>query len=183
MFDGDLDLTSVVDAHYGDVFRFALSLARTESDACDLTQEAFWRLADKGRQIRDTRRVKSWLFTTVHREFLHRRRRDTRHPTEDLETAAPELPVIQPEMVERLDGAAALAALSRVEEVFRPPLALFYLEDYSYAEIAEILGIPIGTVMSRLSRGKARLHQLLSDGALVARPPGASVLRFPSRAA
>lgn len=183
MSEADLNLTSVVEAHYGDVFRFALSLAHAEAEACDLTQEAFWRLADKGRQIRDARRVKSWLFTTVHREFLHRRRRETRHPTEELGASASELPVIEPGLVEQLDGAAALAALARVEETFRAPLALFYLEDYSYSEIAEILGIPIGTVMSRLSRGKARLHQMLSDEVPVARPSGATVLRFPSQAA
>jgi RNA polymerase sigma-70 factor (ECF subfamily) len=56
-----------------------------------------------------------------------------------------------------------VAALTSVDEVFRAPLSLFYLEELSYQEIATVLEIPIGTVMSRLSRGKAQLRQLLLD--------------------
>jgi len=58
----------------------------------------------------------------------------------------------------QLDGATVMAALQRLEETYRAPLALFYLEDHSYREIAEILEVPIGTVMSRISRGKALLR-------------------------
>ena len=91
------------------------------------------------------------------------------------------MPVVHPVMADGMDGRAALDALSGVEEIFRAPLALFYLEDYSYEEIAGILGIPIGTVMSRLSRGKVRLRQLMADLPV---PSEAAVgIRFPRRAA
>jgi RNA polymerase sigma-70 factor (ECF subfamily) len=56
-----------------------------------------------------------------------------------------------------------MSALGKLDENFRAPLTLFYLKQFSYAEIAEVLNVPIGTVMSRLSRGKAQLRQILSD--------------------
>jgi RNA polymerase sigma-70 factor (ECF subfamily) len=55
-----------------------------------------------------------------------------------------------------------LVALSRLEEIYQAPVALFYLQDYSYNEIAAILDVPLGTVKSRLARGLGRLHQLLT---------------------
>ena len=64
-------------------------------------------------------------------------------------------------MVNQLDGHAVMEALQQVDESYRAALALFYLEDLSYLEIAEMLDIPTGTVMSRLSRGKAQLRELL----------------------
>jgi len=175
------DFERVVDAHHAELHRFARSLAGNDDEAGDLTQETFLRYAEKGGQLRDPARVKSWLFTTLHREFTGRRRRAARFPHDDLETAEAELPAVCAGVVDALDARTVLAALDEVEETFRAPLALFYLEDYSYAEIAEILGIPAGTVMSRLSRGKARLKRLLTAAHDAAAEP-ARILRFPRAA-
>ena len=64
---------------------------------------------------------------------------------------------------DKIDAAAALEALGKLEENYRAPVTLFYLKQFSYTEIADVLNVPIGTVMSRLSRGKAQLRQLLSE--------------------
>lgn len=158
-----LDFESVVACYYKPLYQFAYSLARDEAAACDLTQQTFCIWAAKGTQLRDKSKVKTWLFTTLHREFLGTRRRQTRFPHVELEQAAPDLPVVAPEAISRLDVEQVLAALSRLDEMFRAPIALFYLQDCSYNEIAEILDVPLGTVKSRLARGLGQLHQLLAD--------------------
>ena len=150
---------NVVNAHYEPLYRFALSLSRSEADACDLVQQTFYRWATKGGQLRDKSKAKSWLFTTLHREFLGQRRHNDRFPkveissVDDSEFAAPSF------SESKMDGANVLSALQQLDETYRAPLALFYLEELSYRDIAEILEIPIGTVMSRISRGKDLLRK------------------------
>lgn len=161
MADG-LDFDGLVTAYYQMLYQFAYSLTRDEADACDLAQETFCIWAEKGHQLRDKTKVKTWLFTTLHREFLGSRRRETRFPHFDLEHASVELPVVTPPSVNQLDSAQVLLALARLDEIYQAPVALFYLQDHSYNEIAEVLDVPLGTVKSRLTRGLARLHHLLT---------------------
>lgn len=155
--------TQLVDAHYAPLYRFALSLTKNTSDACDLTQQTFFIWARKGDQLRDEAKAKSWLFTTLYREFLRgRRRAEHVRALEDLppgesDPAAPEV-----DRVAGMDAAMVVETLQEVEEVYRVPLTLFYLKDLSYKEIAEVQDVPIGTVMSRLSRGKAQLRAALA---------------------
>ena len=158
-----IDFNDLVDRHYTALFRFALSLAKNGSDAADLTQQTFYLWAAKGHQLRDLARVKSWLFTTLYREYLSTYRHSTKFPKVELDEVSREMPSIAPSIFNDIDGTTVVAALAQVDEVFRAPLSLFYLEEHSYQEIADILEIPIGTVMSRLSRGKAQLRQLLLD--------------------
>ena len=66
----ELSFENVVNAHYEPLYRFALSLSHSEADAGDLVQQTFYRWATKGGQLRDRSKAKSWLFTTLHREFL-----------------------------------------------------------------------------------------------------------------
>jgi len=102
--------------------------------------------------------------TTVFREFNRRRRHLVRYQHSNLEDSELQLPTVDHRMIEAIDGRTVLAMVTRLDESFRVPLALFYLEDFSYQEIADILDIPIGTVMSRLSRGKAQMKRMLADG-------------------
>ena len=159
----NVDFETLVTRHYEALYQFAFSLARSEADACDLTQQTFCVWAIKGHQLRDPSKVKTWLFTTLHREFLGLRRKQTRFPQVELEHAAAELPVVSPAAVNQLDTAQVLGALARLDPIYHAPIALFYLQDCSYNEIDEILDVPLGTVKSRLTRGLGRLHQLLSD--------------------
>jgi RNA polymerase sigma-70 factor (ECF subfamily) len=152
-----------VASHYQPLYQFAFSLTRDEAESCDLTQQTFCIWATRGHQLRDLSKVKTWLFTTLHREFLGSRRRQTRFPHLELESAEAELPTTTPEATSRLDLEQVMTKLGQVDEIYQAPVALFYLQDYSYKEIAEILDVPIGTVKSRLARGLLRLHQLMSD--------------------
>ena len=160
----ELSFENVVNAYYEPLYRFALSLARSEADAGDLVQQTFYRWATKGGQLRDRSKAKSWLFTTLHREFLGRRRHEDKFPKVEISTEdGRELAADTPDVEKQLDGAEVMSALQKLDETYRAPLALFYLEEHSYRDIAEILEIPIGTVMSRISRGKELLRKLVLD--------------------
>lgn len=169
--------TQLVDAHYTPLYRFALSLAKNSADAGDLVQQTFFIWATKGHGLREAAKAKSWLFTTLYREFLRGRRRDSRATSiEDLPPGETDIAAEEVDRVARMDAASVVAALQSVDEVFRAPLTLFYLEDLSYNEIAETLDVPIGTVMSRLSRGKAQLRTALEREETAAK---AKVVAFP----
>lgn len=157
-----MDFEKLVELHYKSLYRFALSLTRSESDASDLTQQSFYIYAKSGGQLRDKSKVKSWLFTTLHREYLARRRRIVRFPETEFENAQDDLPPVEANLT-TADRPAVLGALAKVDATFQSAVALFYLEDYSYPEIAEILDVPLGTVKSRIARGIEQLKQMLLE--------------------
>jgi RNA polymerase sigma-70 factor (ECF subfamily) len=157
------DFENIVAVHYGPLNRFAISLSRCVYTAADLTQQTFYRWATRGHQLRDPSKVKAWLYTTLYREFLIQRRLDVRRSREitcdEIENMAAEsVPAM-----DAIDSGAVLATLQSLKEVYRAPLVMYYIEELSYREIAAILDTPIGTVMSRLSRGKVMLRKLLEN--------------------
>jgi len=155
------DFEEIVSRHYETLYRFAYSLTHAEADACDLTQQTFYVWATKGHQLRDRSKVKSWLFTILHREFLSIRNRVVRFPHFELSEETNELPTVSPEIANTLDAAQVAKFLGQVQEPYRAALSLFYLEDHSYKEIAAILEVPLGTVRSRIFRGLAQLQRLI----------------------
>jgi RNA polymerase sigma factor (sigma-70 family) len=159
----DLNFERLVQQHYRGLYQFAFSLTRRETEAGDLVQQTFYVWATKGHQLRDASKVKSWLFSTLHREFLKTRRHQDRFPHVALDNAGDRVPSVSPTIINEMDGATVVQALGQIEELYRAPLALFYLEEHSYKEIAEILDVPIGTVQSRISRGKAQLQKALVE--------------------
>jgi len=162
---GNLDLERIVTEFYTPLFRFAFGLTRNESSAADLTQETFLILTRRHAQIRDVAKIKSWLFTTLRREFLRGLRSQASHPEVELKPEHHEQLAIDPTAIRMIDAGMILDALSQLDESYRTVLELFYLGDLSYKEIAVALEIPIGTVMSRLSRGKEQLKGTLAKAA------------------
>ena len=157
-----LDYEDLVEQYYRPLYQFAFSLTRSEADAGDLTQHTFYTLRIKGEQLRDTSKVRAWLFTTLNRAFLQSKRRQARFPHYELDEVNAELPCTRPAELSQLDSKEVLAALAEMDEIFRAPLALFYLEDCPYKDIAQVLNIPLGTVKSRIARGVTALQKLLA---------------------
>jgi RNA polymerase sigma-70 factor (ECF subfamily) len=152
---------AIVEEHYEALYRFALSLTRAEADARDLTQHTFYVWATKGHQLRDFAKVKAWLYTTLHRAFLQGRQRQSRFAAQEFDEAIEQLPADAPVLADQMDALQVLQALAKVDGKFQAAVALFYLEDYSYKDIALILDVPDGTVKSRIARGIAQLRDIL----------------------
>src|SRR5471032_3626091 len=102
----------LVDAHYAPLYRFGLSLARNSADAGDLVQQTFFIWATKGHGLREASKVKSWLFTTLYREFLRGRRRDARATSiEDLPPGEQDIAAEEVDRVAKMDAAGVVVAL------------------------------------------------------------------------
>jgi RNA polymerase sigma-70 factor (ECF subfamily) len=148
--------------------RYARSLVFDPSAADDLVQTTLERALAHWHQFDQRRDILVWTLSIAHNAFMDERRRERRTFVADPQDlhAAEELQAPAADIGLRMDLVAALGQLS-VDQ--REPLLLVTLEQLSYAECAEVLHIPIGTVMSRISRARATLRDLL-DG----RPPHAS---------
>jgi RNA polymerase sigma-70 factor (ECF subfamily) len=167
-----LEFENLVSRFYRPLYQFAFSLTRREAEACDLTQQTFYLWATKGHQLRDESKVKSWLFTSLHRQFLESCRRATRFPHLEISQAEGELPDVPPARESLTDSQTVTQALAQIDAIYQAPVALFYLEDYSYKEIASILDIPMGTVKSRIARGIGQLQKALPESTSGRTSPG-----------
>ena len=108
----DLNFEDLVITYYQPLYRFAYSLARNAEEASDLIQQTFLIWAKKGSTLKDKTKVKSWLFTTLYREFLGLHRKSSRFPHINAEAIEHELPPISPDVVSKLDAKRALEALN-----------------------------------------------------------------------
>ena len=160
-------IQEMVEQHYPNLYRYAYRLSGSADDAADLTQETFCKAQRQFDQLRDPGRSKAWLFSILRNAYLHSARaaKQRRQLPLDLVGDVPEtlpepLPEVEPERLQQ--------ALDDLPEVFRTPVILYYFDDFSYRDIAEQMDLPIGTVMSRLSRAKAHLRHRLAPDAKVA---------------
>jgi RNA polymerase sigma-70 factor (ECF subfamily) len=156
----ETDALSHLDSLYGT----ALRLTRNEADAQDLVQDIYVKAFRARRQFTPGTNLKAWLFTILHNTFRNRRRDIGRDPvdvdSDRVDLAAPVAPGDSPEehLLREAMGPDLQAALDALPEAFREAVWLRDVEEFPYAEIAEMLGIPVGTVMSRISRGRRMLY-------------------------
>lgn len=158
----NLAIECIVSEFYAPLYRFAVALADNQTEAADLTQETFLTLCKQAGQIREPEKIKLWLFTTLRRTFLKNLRTRRVRREVELEPRHQAESIIEPMAPRSVDVGAILNALSGLEADYRTILELFYIADCSYKEIAATLQIPMGTVMSRLWRGKEQLRDALT---------------------
>jgi RNA polymerase sigma-70 factor (ECF subfamily) len=143
--------------------RYARALMNNRDDADDLVQDTLERAWHKSSRWHDVADMRAWLFSIMHNLHVDGVRRP-RLQTVAIDDDMPEVPVA-PTQEERLAVIDLQAALDLLPIEQKEILLLVALEDMAYAEVAKTLGIPIGTVMSRLSRGRERLRGLMGGHA------------------
>jgi RNA polymerase sigma factor (sigma-70 family) len=174
------DQAALIEAHIPGLRRFARALVRGDRQhADDLVQDCLERALSRWHRRRAECDLRGWLYTILYNGFLSEVSRQKRRGSHDALTAVSEaeLPLVeggQNSAIEHRDLLRAFAALPQEQ---RSVLFLIGVEGLSYEEVARVLSVPIGTVMSRLSRGRERLRHLINGDADGKRRTRSSALR------
>jgi len=168
LVDGSLTITQLVADHLDDLYRYAYRLTGSSPDAEDLVQQTYLAAQANLDQLRDARQARGWLCTILRHAFLKNRQKRTPIPASNLDLQLDGLPADAIEDDVPVGQEELQRALGELSDEFRVIVLMFYLEECSYREIAARLSLPIGTVMSRLSRAKSQLRRhLIVDSAMV----------------
>ncbi|HUC10089.1 MAG TPA: sigma-70 family RNA polymerase sigma factor [Stellaceae bacterium] len=154
-----------IEPHIPGLRRFARTLVRGDRDrADDLVQDSLERALSGWHLRRAEGNLRGWLYTILYRRFLSEQHRQKRHGVHGTLTDASEaeLPQVTGGQDAALEHRDLLRAFSTLPEEQRSVLLLVGVEDLSYEQAARVLGVPIGTVMSRLSRGRERLRSFMN---------------------
>lgn len=156
------EITQLVLDHHREIYAYAYRLCGSVADAEDLTQMVFLTAHEKLEQLRDITKARGWLYAILRSHFLKLCRKKRPVPAATIEMNFDEFagPV---EEASDIDSERLQIALAELPDPHRIVLVMFYFEQCSYQEIAERLEMPMGTVMSRLARAKARLRNHLSS--------------------
>ena len=150
--------------HLNDLFRTATRLLGSQTEAEDIVQETYlsaWKSFSRFEPGTDCR---AWLFTIMFNAIRqHRRKWFDRKVSRDTDEVLDEALAYTPPVPEELTDEQVLFALDAIPEQFRAVLLLADVQEFSYKEVSEILKVPVGTVMSRLSRGRGLLRAALGD--------------------
>jgi RNA polymerase sigma-70 factor (ECF subfamily) len=152
-----MDFSEIISAHYEAMYRYAFRLSGCSHDAEDLTQQAFLVAREKIGELREPDASRAWLFTVLRNLYLRQLRRRSPLLAGSLPFALEEIPARIEDAP--IDSQQLQTALDRLPAEHRLALMMFYFEKLSYREIAQALGIAVGTVMSRLARAKERLRR------------------------
>ena len=151
-------VAELIGQHYELLYRVSFRLTGSTADAEDLTQQTFLTAQQKLHQLRELESAKSWLLAILRHHFFRNRSRAARQSVPLDSLPEPSDSIDEPTV---FDSEELQLALNELPEEFRFPLVLYYFHELSYQEIATQLDIPLGTVMSRLSRGKQHLRRRL----------------------
>jgi RNA polymerase sigma-70 factor (ECF subfamily) len=150
--------------HLNDLYRTAVHLVRDRTEAHDLVQEAYLHAWKTFHRFEPGTNCRAWLFKILINEVHHYRRRLFHTKTvPEGEQSFEETLTFEPPVPESIQDEDILVALDQIPREFREVVLLSDVQEFSYKEIAEMLGIPVGTVMSRLSRGRKQLRLRLSN--------------------
>jgi RNA polymerase sigma-70 factor (ECF subfamily) len=164
------DRAALIEPHIPGLRRFARALWRGDRErADDLVQDCLERALSGWHRRRPHGDVRAWLYTILYNRFLTDKQRATRRGVhrELSEIGEADLPCVDGGQDARLEHRDLIRAFQRLSEEHRSVLFLVTVEDLSYAEAAQVLGVATGTVMSRLSRARERLRQFVEGGELV----------------
>ena len=159
------DRAALLEAQIPGLRRFACALLRGDRErADDLVQDTLERALSRWHLRRNQGNVRGWLYTILYNRFLSDQHRLKRRGLHDALSEETELPGVDGGQASTLEHRDLLRAFSALPEEQQSVLLLVGVEDLSYQEAARVLGVPIGTVMSRLSRGRERLrHRMYGD--------------------